>query len=333
MLRRATLTALALAAATSWGASATVPDLLGLVPTDARAVVAVDVAALKAEPSAQQWLLDHQAAWSRVDDDATRFLSEAGLDPMRDVDLMLFAVAGSGTEQRPLALFAGRYDPATLGAALQARGAQLVALGSLTAYRLGDADEEDQPALIRITPDLVLVGTAQTLTQAYEPHTGSPQVVAAETADRHLDLAAPFWMAVAVPERAAEPPSEAAAAAEASPEERAMLAVAAASASIRRVAAWARLDESLRVHAFATADTADNASLFRDAVKGALAAMRLAAQDREPDLVDVLRGVAVDTAGNSVEVAAELPIDLLQRLARDTHRHHHHEAEVTPERQ
>ncbi len=330
MLRRTLLAAFVLVAGTAWAAPPTVPELLRLVPADARAVVAVDVAALRTEPLVQQWLLEHQETWSGVDDDAMRFLREAGLDPARDVDLMVFAVSGSEEAPEPLALFAGRYDPATLGAALTARGAELVGVGSVTAYRVGDGDETGHAALVRVTPGLVMVGTTTTLTAVYGPTGGPVHVVAAETAAGHLDLAAPFWMAVAVPEGAADPPDHAKAMAEDSPEGRAMMAMASASTSIRRVAAWARLGEYLQVHGFATSTSEENAGLFRDAVKGALAAMRLAAQEREPQLVDVLRGVTVKAEGTGVAVTAELPVELLKQLSREVHAHHHH-AEVTVE--
>jgi hypothetical protein len=331
MLRRASLAFLMLAAGTAWAAPPTVPELLRLVPTDARAVVAVDAAVLRTAPLVEQWLLAHQAAWSRVDDDAARFLSEAGVDPARDVDYMMFALTGDQAAQHPLALLAGRYDSATLVAALQARGAVQVKVGTVTAYRVGHTGNADaqHAALIRVTPQLVMVGDRDTLLAAQDRASGPVRVVAAEKAAGHLDVSAPFWMAVAIPEDAAAGPHSTASGAE-SPGAQAMVAVAAASAAVRRVAAWATLGQELRLHAFATTASEENAGLLRDTVRGALAAMRLAVQEREPRVVDVLRGVKVDTEGAAVAVTAELPVDLLQQLAGEAHHHHAKVTEAAP---
>jgi len=51
----------------------------------------------------------------------------------------------------------------------------------------------------------------------------------------------------------------------------------------------------------------------------ALAAARLAAQEKEPRLVEVLRGVTVETDGAVVWVGATIPVDLLQELAGEAH--------------
>jgi hypothetical protein len=328
MLRRVSLVAIFLTAATVWAAPPTMPELLRFVPANARAVVAVDASVLRTEPLVQQWLLTHQESWSRVDDAATRFLSEAGVDPARDIDHMVFALTGTESEEHPLALFAGRYDSKTVTSALQARGAVPVKVGDLTAYRVGRGDDSAHSVLIRITPELVMVGDRDTLTATQTRTPGPVHVVQAEKAAGHLDLSAPFWMAVALPENEAAS-RQPATSGDYGSEGQALVAVAAASAAVRRVAAWATLGQELRLHAFATTASEENAGLLRDTVRGALAAMRLAVQEKEPQLVEALRGVDVDADGSAVSVTATLPVDLLQQLAAEAH---HHQATTTQQK-
>lgn len=317
MIRRTCFAAAVLAAATAWAASPTAPELLRHVPREARAVVAADTAALRAQPLVQQWLLEHQAEWSGLDDEATRFLRDAGLDPAADVDALMFAVLVQVEAEHPLALFGGRFDGASLSAAVASRGAVPVEVGGVTVYRLDPDADAGRVALMRITDDLVMIGDGPALEASLTREPGPVAVVAGEAAAGHLDLTAPFWMVSEVPEHA--PPAGEQAGGGQTPGQRAVLAVLGASTAVRRVAAWARVDDELEVHAFATTATEEDAVLLRDTIRGALAAVRLAAQEKEPRLVDVLRGVTVEADGTVVVVAARIPVDLLQELAGGAH--------------
>ena len=89
-----------------------------------------------------------------------------------------------------------------------------------------------------------------------------------------------------------------------------------ASGSVRRVVGQAYLGRfRSRFSGAAVADTAENAELLRDAVKGALAAARLHFQDSAPELVDVLRGVDVHLDGPVVTAKGAIPVALLEKLA------------------
>lgn len=310
MLRRTLVVTVLLSTAVAAAAPAPVERLLRAVPANARAVVAVDVEALRDHPLTQRWLLDHQEEWSRVDDASSRFLHDAGIDPARDVDTMVLALT-SDAEDGVLALFAGRFDPTTLGIALAAHGAEQVGVGSVTAYRLGGATKAGGDVLVRPTPDLVMVGSRAALIAAYGSTAGSCHLVAAATTAGELDPRAPFWMVAAIPPPAAR--DTGAGAAPTNP----MAALMRAGSTLRRVAVSARLNDDLELTAFATATDVDKAATFGDAVKGALAAMRLAVADREPDLVPVLRAAQITVTDRTVTVRASLPLPLLQRLVRE----------------
>jgi len=318
MPRRILLAAVVLAAATAWAAPPTVPELLQLVPSEARAVVAVDAAALRDEPLVQKWLLDHQDRWGGVDGEAARFLRDAGVDPAADVDALVFALLDNGEHEHPLVLFGGRFDAASLTAAVLARGAEAEELGGVTVYRLDPNAGGAQAVLMRITDDFIMVGDRDGLAASFGRGAGPVHIVADEMAAGHLELTAPFWMAADIPEGKSPqtpPPGLNAD----SPEGRVILAVLAASSAVRRIAGWAGLDEELELHGFATAASDEEAGLLRDTLRGGLAVMRLAAQEHRPELVDVLRGVSVEADGAVVSVAATIPVSLLQELAGGAH--------------
>ncbi len=299
--------AVALCATAATATTATPSELLGLAPADARVVIGIDVAALRSHPAVQDWLFAHQSEWSGVDDDGARFLRDAGLDPTRDVDAMLFAVESPDDESRFVAFFAGRYDPSALSAALLARGATATTIGTFEVYRFdtGSHTGVHPPTYLHISPSLLTMGPEAELLAALQGSGDGSKLVREEIAAGRLDPRSSFWMATRIPDAVHDADVHI---------EGDMAGVVSAAKTLQRVTMQADLGTALRLRACALADTADNADLLRDAVKGAVAAARLAAQEKHPELVEVLRDVDVDTAGNAVAVAAAVPLDVLQRL-------------------
>ncbi len=305
---------LALAAPLATAAPPAVGELLRSVPVTAQVVVAVDSAALRAHPKVQEWLL-RQHAWTGADEDLRQFLTDAGLDPFRDVDAMVVAAQGEGAEAGAVALFSGRYDPSSLGAALVKRGAQPFTLAGVSAYRLPSSGRHGGEAavLAQISPELVIVGEEAAVgAAAASPHS-VPPLVEKEISAGHIDIRAPFWMVATVPAGARQKATEAAGHAHGEGSET-VRSVVVASGAVQRVAMQASLDDSLRLSGVATADTAENAELLRDAVKGAIAAARLHAQSQSPELVNVLRDIEVRVAGTGVSVSGAVPLALLEKL-------------------
>jgi hypothetical protein len=307
---------LALAAPLAMAASPTTADLLRLVPDGAQAIVAIDSAALRTHPAVQAWLA-RQHAWIATDEELKRFLDDAGLDPVRDVDLLVLAALGNGRETTGVALLVGHYDPAALGAALTARGASSFALAGVPAFRLPDSGHcGSQAVLAQRSPELVIVGDEAAVTAALAAPRAVSPLIAGEIATGSLDLGAPFWMVAAVPAEARRHAGEAAdhVHGEGSDSVRGVLL---ASGTVQKVIAQAYLDDSLRVVGAAVADTAENAGLLRDAAKGVLAAMRLHLQESAPELVEVLRNVDLRADGTVVSGKGSIPLALLEKLTAD----------------
>ena len=61
-------------------------------------------------------------------------------------------------------------------------------------------------------------------------------------------------------------------------------------------------------------DDEETRSLLEDTIKGALASARLAAQEKDPELVKVLRQATVDRDSEGVNFEAEIPAEFLHRM-------------------
>ncbi|HUK13227.1 MAG TPA: hypothetical protein VLW17_07975 [Thermoanaerobaculaceae bacterium] len=304
-----------LLAAAALAAPPGVADLLRMVPPTAQFVVGLDAAALRAHPAVQKLLLEH-ASRAHLDADAAAFLAEAGLDPLRDVNAMVAAVIPDGATSHGAAAFAGRFDPEAMGAALTKRGATPTTLGAVPGFRLPEGERHHGAAavLAQVSREVVVVGNEAAVAAMLAPrHEASPLVDKAVAAGQ-IDPRAPFWAVGTIPafahrhaatmDRRAEDEAD-----------HPLHHVLAAAGVVKSVALQASLDDSLHISGVASADTAENAELLRDAAKGALAALRLGAQDEHPELVDVLRGVQVRASGTDVAVSGAIPVALLEKLA------------------
>ena len=99
-------------------------DAMGLVPNDAVSVGVVKLAELRSSPLSGA--LFQQTAHATMDADAEAFLTEAGLQPSKDVDVIVFSTSprtNLGSEADILVAVDGRFNVERLGAALISRGA------------------------------------------------------------------------------------------------------------------------------------------------------------------------------------------------------------------
>jgi hypothetical protein len=306
-----------LVAAPVLAAPPTVNDLLRYVPADAQVVMALDTAALRAHPLTQAWILEHQAGWTGVDSDLQRFLSDAGLDPLRDVDLMVVAASTTQGGGHALALFAGRYDPSSLGAAVVARGGRTETVNGVALY-LAAKGKADDAALALPSAELVIAGDESAVRAALATRVAGRTLVGTAVAAGQIDLRAPFWLVALVPDEMRQGAGTAATRVQGEHADT-VRSVLAAGGTVQCVAMQARLDRELTLTGVATTDTAENAELVRDAVKGALAAARLQLGEEEPELVEVLRDTQVQVKGTEVNGKMVIPLPLIEKLARKAH--------------
>src|SRR5881275_1851821 len=99
-------------------------DAMSLVPNDAVSVGVVKLAELRTSPLSGA--LFQQTAHATMDADAAAFLSDAGLQPSKDVDVVVFATSprtALGSDADVLIALDGRFNVERLGTALTSRGA------------------------------------------------------------------------------------------------------------------------------------------------------------------------------------------------------------------
>ena len=329
-MRRAVLAvAVLLLAAGALAASPTPQELLRYIPSTATVVIGVDSAALRAQPLIQQWLVDHQESWTGHDADFDRFLSDAGLDPLRDVDNMVVAMSPAKDEHGVLALFGGRYDPVSMSAALAKRGGVLSKVNGVDMVVFsGDNPnaKHDKGAIALPSGDLVIAGDPAAVLAALTGPRTATNLALTEAAAGHVDLRAHFWVIAVVPEEVREHSKSVKIEAGDDGGEivRGLLT---AGGTVQRVAMHASLGKELELKGWAQADTKENAELLRDTAKGAVAAMRLHVKDTSPELVEVLRNVDISVTNAEVLGNVALPIDLIQKWASEAEAGHHHRCE------
>ena len=79
--------------------------------------------------------------------------------------------------------------------------------------------------------------------------------------------------------------------------------------------------DALKLNATGLVSDEETAGLMEDALRGVLAAWRLAAQDKSPDTVAVLRKFTVSRDKSTVSVAGTLPGSAVRALAEKKHAH------------
>jgi len=295
-------------------------DALGLVPNDAVSVGVVKLAELRTSPLAGA--LFQQTAQVSTDADAEQFLRDAGLQPSKDVDVVVISTSprtALGTEADVLIAADGRFNVERLGAALVTRGA-VKKSSSIGAYYIlpeSARHEGDNTAAVAF-PDghLVLMGTEQAVIEALAARaTGGTSFFTASGLGRDLgrvDTKATAWVLIDVAraQRLVGAPKMKANSAPG-------MAISSALKSVTTVALWATDNgDAIKLGAFGLTHDAETLELLEDTLRGGLSAMRLAVQDKSPELVQTLRRFTVSRNDDSVTVTGSVPAETFKAWAK-----------------
>ncbi|HEY7114878.1 MAG TPA: hypothetical protein VIA45_18255 [Thermoanaerobaculia bacterium] len=307
MLKRIGL-ALAVLVLLAAPAVAASPGALALVPEDATAVGFVRVADLRSNPF--QLRVFEETDKVTAQGDAARFLSEAGLDLRNDVDSVVACTAASSDSRgRTLVLFEGRYDPAKLAAALVNRGAVRVSAAGGEYFRLKDGAESHEPgALAIVGAGLVAAGNESSVAAALARRaSGASGFGGGAGLGRELhrvDPAATAWILLDVQKSHAYRSGGGNAS-----------GVMNALKSVSLAAMQATVEgDALTVKAIGLSDDEETRELLEDSLRGLTAAWRMAAQEKNPDLVAAIRKFQVTRDGEGVTIAGTLPGDLIRSM-------------------
>ncbi len=297
-------------------------DALTLIPPDAVSVGVANISQFRNSPLAGK--LFAQADRMTVDGEAAKLLSETGLEPSEDVDVVTFALSpkeGDASDADVLVLFEGRFDPEKISAAMVSRGAVRKSGDSGAWYTLpaGENHQGQPGAVAFLRRGLMVAGTEAAVleTLGYARSGGSSFLSAGALAPElsRIDAKASAWMVVDVP-RMTRLKKEPAWQGE---NDHPGAALAQSMKRVSTVALWTTDEgDQLSFGVLAVSTDAETRQLLEDTARGMLAAWRLAASDKDPQLVDVIRGFAVKQDGAGVSLTGSISGETLKKF---TERH------------
>ncbi len=291
-------------------------DAMSLIPNDSVTVGVVHLDAMRTSPVSS--MLFQQMDKVTSDGDANRFLTDAGLQPAKDVDLVVVSTYPQetlGKESDILVAAEGRFNVDRLTAALLSRGGV-----KKNGYVLLPKSTNENPSRngAAAFPDghLALVGSERAVSEALANRAaGGTQFVTASGLGRELSRIDPHATAWALVDlaRAAR---LAGGGPHISSHSTQGQALSTALKNVSTVAIWATdTGDSLKLGAFGLASDGETLGLLEDTLRGALSAMRLAAQDKSPDLVTVLRKFTVSRTNDSVSISGTVPAESIKTFA------------------
>lgn len=285
-------------------------DAMSLVPANAVTVGMVRLADMRTSPLSSL-LFEHTDKMS-TDGEAAKFLEDTGLSPTKDVDVLVVATSprtNLGTEADVLVLAEGRFNAEKLTAALIARGAI-----SKGAYLTLPEKEGDNPA-VAFTSSLTIAGTERAVIAALAARanggTGfrSRGALGADLA--RLDPNATAWALVDVTRAARLTGAGKINTGKGSSGD----ALQAALRTVSTLGIWAKdKGDALELGAFGLSSDAETLQLLEDTIRGGLSALRLAAREKAPDMVTVIRRFDVSRKNDAVLVEGSIPASQLREM-------------------
>jgi len=287
-------------------------DAISLIPSNAATVGMVKVRDLR--NSSLFATLFTETDKMSADGDAQKFLSDAGLDPTKDVDVVIVATSprtNLGSDADVLVLAEGRFNVERLSNALTTRGA----VQKNGYFVLPEKHDDVNGAVAFPSASLAIAGTERAVVAALEARAnGGTSFRSANGLG--LDLArvdrdATAWALVDVTRAARLAKGGSITTGKGKQGD----ALAAALRSVSTVAVWAKdTGSALELGAFGISSDTETLSLVEDTVRGALSALRLAVKDKQPEMVSVLRGFDVTRKNDSVTIEGSIPANVLREM-------------------
>lgn len=314
-MKRYALLALATALALPAAAARPTDDALALVPPDSVTAGMLRVADLRTSPLAARLFADFDSA--TVDGDAAKFLAETRLHPIDDVDLVVFAAQADG-KGKALVAFEGRFEPQRLAAAVATRGAEARTAPGGAYYLLKDKEHPGQKgdgAVAFVSSRLLVAGSEEAVVRALAARAaGGTGFTRGAGLGAQLDKVndnASGWLLVDRTKL---------------PEAKGSMTISSGEGNAARNVLGAMnlvstfsfemmvKGDSLRLSGAGYSDDADTRELLEDALRGILAAMRIAAEEK-PEVVSAIRKFKVASDRNAVTISGTLDGATIKLLA------------------
>lgn len=318
-MRKATMVIAALALMATSAFAKT--GAMALVPTDAVSVGVVKLSELRSSPLSSA--LFEQTDKITADGDAGKFLTDAGLQPSRDIDVIVVSTsprAALGREADVLVAAEGRFNVERLTAALVTRGAKKAEGMAYLILPSHHGDSDHGPGAIAfLSSGLAVAGSEGAVKKALASYaTGGSSFSSSSGLGRDLgrvDPKASAWVIVDVARA-----SRLAGGAHISSRTQAAQTLNTALRTVSTVAIWATdAGDSLKLGAVGLSGDGETLQLLEDTIRGAFAAMRLAVQEKQPDLVSVIRRFTVSRTNDSVTISGSVPAETFREYAKKAH--------------
>jgi hypothetical protein len=287
-------------------------DAMSLIPNDSVSVGVVRLVDMRSSPLSAA--LFAQTAHITNDGDSAKFLSESGLQPTKDVDVVVFATSprtNLGSEADFLIAADGRFNVDRLTSALVARGAVKKSSAHGTYFLMPEKDPANGHRGAVAFPDssLALIGSEAAVIEALASRAAGGTTFATTSGLGRdmvrVDPHATAFVLVDVPraQRITGAPKLGGSSAQSQ-------ALGTALKNVSTVAIWATdTGDSLKLSALGLSSDAETLGLVEDTLRGALSAMRLAVQDKSPEMVSLLRKFTVTRTDNSVSISGSVPAE------------------------
>jgi len=299
-------------------------DAMSLIPNDSVSVGVVRLADMRSSPLSAA--LFAQTAHITNDGDSAKFLTESGLQPTKDVDVVVFSTSprtNLGSEADFLIAADGRFNVDRLTSALVARGAVKKTSAHGTYYSMPNKGNEHGHTGVVAFPDahLALIGSEAAVIEALASRAAGGTTFATTSGLGRdmvrVDPHATAFVLVDVPraQRITGAPKMG--------NSTQGQAIGAALKNVSTVAIWATdSGDSLKLNAIGLSTDAETLGLVEDTLRGALSAMRLAVQDKSPELVSLLRKFTVTRTDNSVSISGSVPAETFKTWVAKTQAAH-----------
>jgi hypothetical protein len=290
-------------------------DALSLVPANSVSVGMVKLNELRSSPLSAM-LLQHTDKMSG-DGEAQKFLSDAGLSPIKDIDVLVVATSprsALSSEADVVVLAEGRFNAERLTKALVSRGA--INKGSYILLDDKSEGDHEKGAVAFPSASLVIAGNERSVVAALAARNAGGTGFRARSG-LGMDLVrvnkdATAWALVDVirAQRLGNGGGKIN-----TGKGQAGDALQAALKSVSTVAVWATdKGDALELGAFGLSSDTETLELLEDTIRGALSAMRLAVKDKAPEMVSVLRGFDVTRKSDSIRIEGTIPASTIREL-------------------
>jgi len=286
-------------------------DAMSLIPNDSVSVGVVRLVDMLSSPLSAA--LFAQTAHITNDGDSAKFLAESGLQPTKDVDVVVFATSprtNLGSEADFLIAADGRFNVDRLTSALVARGAVKKSSANGAYFVMPEkATEHGHQGVVAFpSSQLALIGSEAAVIEALASRAAGGTTFATTSGLGRdmvrVDPHATAFVLVDVPraQRITGAPKMGSGTQS--------QAIGAALKNVSTVAIWATdTGDSLKLSAIGLSTDAETLGLVEDTLRGALSAMRLAVQDKAPEMVSLLRKFTVTRTDNSVSISGSVPAE------------------------